>query len=215
MMRIKERMTNREVEDLLEDYFNKEKFVFPGYIEHRFEEISSAVMYSMIREYKPRSILAIGTWMGGSTNVIMKALLKNKLPFKYVASELLDDMRLTTANTCFQENNIVPEMIGDITKNIDKVPEEIDFLFHDSDHDRDTTDWVLNNIFPRLKKGALVIFHDWAVWEEDGKWIAKDGAWPETQYILELHEQGKLPLKKVYWNYKNPATNETGVFIKV
>lgn len=208
-------MTNEEVEALVSKYFNAEGYRFPDGFEHRVDPDSSAVLYSFIREFKPTSILGIGTWKGGSTCVMVAALKKNGVPFRYVASELADDMRRETEQNCIAVNGIAPLMIGDITANLDKVPEVIDCLYHDTDHDMPTTKWVLDNILPRVKKGGLVMFHDWAVVDKKGKWIPKDGAWPETLYMIEQHKKGLLPLEKVYWNYGNPGMWELGVFRKL
>lgn len=209
-------MSNEEVNLLIAKYFNSEGYTFPTTFEHRVDEDSSAVMYSMIRHFKPVSALSIGTWLGGSVCVIMAALIKNDKRFRYFASELLDDMRENTKKHCIEKNGQAPTMIADITKNLSMLPRKIDFLFHDSDHDRETTQWVVKNVFPKLKDGALVIFHDWAVYEEGDKWLGKGengiGGWPETEYLLELHREGKLPLEKVYWNYRNPENHELGVF---
>ena len=211
-------MTNEQVAILVNDYFKKEGYSFPQDFEHRVDPDSSAVIYSFIRHYKPTTALQIGTWEGGTTCIIAAALKKNKLPYTFVASELLDDKRQFTKEHVYRQTRTKPTLIGDITKNLDLVPKEIDFLFHDTDHDKDTTLWVLDNIFPRIKKGGLVIFHDWAVTEVDGKWVGKGengaGGWPETQVLMDLHNSGNLPLEKVYWNYKNPGFWETGVFLK-
>lgn len=205
-------MTNEEMSQLVNKYFNVEGYTFPDHFEHRVDADSSAVIYSMVRENKPTNVLQIGCWEGGTTSVIMAALLKNEKPFNFLASEILSDKVEHTALHCVEKNNQSPIIIGDITKSLDRIPEKVDFLYHDTDHDFDTTKWVLDNIFPKLKEGALVIFHDWAVEDKDGKWIAKGGAWPETEYMIKLHEEGKLPLEKVYWNYHNPGQWETGVF---
>lgn len=208
-------MTNEEMNALVEKYFKAEGYTFPGHFEHRVDPDSSAVMYSLIREYKPKSILGIGTWQGGSTCVMMNAVMKNKTPYSYVASELMDDLRELTRLHCMEVNGNAPTMIGDITKNLDAVPKEIDFLYHDTNHDFETTKWVLDNILPRVKKGGWIVFHDWAVEDKDGVWKAKDGAWPETLYMIEQHEKGLLPMKKVYWNFHNPGEWELGVFKKI
>lgn len=209
-------MTNEEERLLEEKYFYKEGYTFPSHFEHRVDQDSLKAIYSHVRKEKPRNSLQIGCWEGGTTLTILAALLKNNKKFTFVASELLEDKRENTKQHCIEKFNVYPVMIGDITKCLDQVPEEIDFLYHDTDHDLETTKWVFDNIFPRLKDGALVIFHDWAVTDNNGVWLGKgengSGGWPETEYMLELHRQGKLPLEKVYWNYKNPGNWETGIF---
>lgn len=206
-------MTNSEIQVLVDKYFDAEGYTFPTEFEHRFDPDSSAILYSLLRLLQPRNCLAVGTWEGGSTCVIMAALLKNGKKFKYTASELLDDKRLKTEANCLTKNGKVPVMIGDITKNLDKVPSGLDFLFLDHNHERETAQWIFDNIFPRLKDGAFVAMHDWAVWEEGEQWVGKGpngtGGWPETELFLELHREGKLPLEKIYWLYKNRIRDES------
>jgi len=208
-------MTNDKMQALNDKYFNAEGYRFPEHFEHRVDPDSSACLYSLIREYKPKSVLGIGTWRGGSTCVMISALKKNGGDFRYVASELMDDLRAETEKNCMEVNGMAPEMVGDIMESLDLIPEEIDFLYHDTNHDFETTKWILDNILPRVKKGCLIAFHDWAVEEIDGKWVAKDGAWPETLEMIKRHENGTLPMEKVYWNYKNPGDWELGVFTKI
>jgi cephalosporin hydroxylase len=185
-------------------------------MEHRVDGQSEQEIKDYISRFKPTNALEIGSWEGGSTIAIVSALLGNGLPFNFVSSELLDDKRKATEINVLGATSYKPKMIGDITKNLKEVPDKLDFLMVDTDHDLATTIWILDNIFPKLKKGALVIFHDWAVAEIEGKWIGKGeggvGGWPETQYMMELHEQGKLPLKKLYWNWENTRRCETGFF---
>lgn len=208
-------MTPNEIEKLNKKYWDKVNYFFgdEGF-EHRFEEVSSAMMYSLIREYKPINVVALGTSHGGSTCIITAALLANKIPYKYLAAEKEEDLRKETRENVKRKYHVAPKMIGDLTK-YRNYPDEIDFLFHDTNHDRETTEWVFKNIMPKVKKGALVIFHDWAVEEKNGKWIGKNGMWPETQYMIELYKKGKLPLEKVFFNYEHTEGQlETGVFLK-
>lgn len=213
-MRIHERMTTKEINSLVEQYWNPIHYNFADEnFEHRFEPVSSGMMYSLIRNYKPKNVVALGTSFGGSTCIIMSALLANKRKFKYLASEIVDDLREATRAHVIQKCGQAPELIGDLTK-YENYPDDIDFLFHDTNHDRATTEWVFENIVPKVKKGGLVIFHDWAVKEKGGKWVGKDGMWPETEYMIELYDKGVFPFKKVYFNYELGSGLETGVFLK-
>jgi len=212
-------MTTEEINLLVEKYFNAEGYKFPTHFEHRYDPDSSAITYSLIRHFKPQTILHIGTWEGGSTCLIMAALLKNNKIFQYIAAELLSDKREKTAQHCLEKNNLSPMIIGNITNNLLMIPDEIDFLFHDTDHDLETTKWIFENIVPKLKNGALINFHDWAVTDNHGIWSGKIengmGGWPETEYMLGLHREGKLPFKKLYFNYGigKPSNREAGFFI--
>lgn len=216
---IKPNMTNKEVFALYPEHkvgfmdLEVEDYKMPKYFEHRVEGRSLLCIYSMIRDYKPKNVLQIGTWDGGTSVVIASALKKNGKPFSFMASELLPDKLKNTRSHVFRETGVRVEMVGNCKTSIYDDVGDIDFFYHDTDHDYDTTVWVLDNIIPRLKDGALVIFHDWAVTEQNGKWIPKDGAWEETKYMCELHNNGPFPLKKVYWNYRNPNEEELGVFL--
>ena len=213
-------ITHDEMQMLLDRHFKADNYSFTNDYEHRVDPESSAITYSLIRELKPQSVLEIGTWEGGTTCIIMTALIKNNLSYKFVASELLNDKKENTRNHVMQKCGKVPKLIGDITRNLDKVPKTLDFLFLDSDHDTKTTNWIVKHIFPRIKKGGLFITHDWAVREaEDGSWFGKAdkgaGGWPETQVFLDMQKAGKFPFKKLYWNYLNPNQWELGCFIKI
>ena len=144
--------------------------------------------------------------------MIMSALKKNEQPFHYMASELLPALQLETTKNCLQLCSHSPQMVGDITKNFDYFPGQIDFLFVDTDHDLKTTQFIVERIFPRLLPSALVAIHDWAVEDVNGKWIGKGangvGGWEETNYLMGLHTEGKLPLEKLFWNYHNSGGEE-------
>lgn len=196
-------MTNEEINKLVEKYFRAEGYKFPTDFEHRLDPNSSAILYSLIRHFKPKTCVEIGSWYGGSTCLIMTALLKNKNDFTFISSERENDLRETTTRNVFNNCQITPIMVGDITKSLDFMPSKIDFLFVDTNHDRETTEWIVENLWPRLVPGALYTMHDWAVKEVEGKLVGKGnegtGGTPETEFLMELHRQGKFPFEKIYW----------------
>lgn len=188
-------------------------YYFPSF-EHRVDSVSSVTLYSLIRYYKSSRCLEIGTWFGGLTRMIMSALLKGKRSFQFVASELVTDLQISTLRNCLQECGASPTMVGDITNcSLKSLPSNIELLIIDTSHDESTTAFIVKNIFRRLRQGALVVIHDWAVKEIDGEWLPKEGSWPETQYLIDLHNKGKLPLEKLYWNFVEQGGPEMGFFI--
>lgn len=106
--------------------------------------------------------------------------------------------------------------IEKVQDNLDIIPSNLEFVFIDTDHDKETTEWYIDNIFPRCKKGALIAIHDWAVKEEGGEWVGKGhegaGGLPETQVLMDLHKVKKLPLEKLYWNYKKEGSKQEASF---
>lgn len=214
-------MTNQEMSNLVAKYFDVEGYTFPDGFEHRFEPDSSAILYSILREYQPKVCLEVGSWMGGSTCVIQSALIKNDNGSTLYVSEIADDLRKSTELNVLNKCGVAPVMMGDITKNLEEVPQKLDFAFIDTNHDLDTTKWIVANIFPRIKKGGLLAFHDWAVSDKTGEWIGKNGMWPETQYLIDLHNQNKFPFEKIFWTWENPYRDgidpqrETGIWKKL
>jgi predicted O-methyltransferase YrrM len=210
-------MTLEEIQKIQENY--REEYVHTSDYEHRYDNVSSRILYALIRKYKPVNLLEIGTWRGGSTSTIMQALIKNGGEFSFIGSELLKKMRVQTKKNLVKELGIAPQMIGDITKNLDKIPSDLDFLMIDTDHDLETTRWIFENILPKCKKGALVSIHDWAVEERDGKLLGKGedgvGGWPETDYIMDLYRKGELPLEKLFWTYGVTGPEESSFWTKI
>ena len=206
-------MDREQIDKLIQKYISD--FTLAGGLERRIDDRSLSIIHAIVRKYKPKTCLEIGTWLGGSTCTILFALLKNKKKFKFIASEIEDGLRIATKENVLRVCGKVPQLIGDITKEFDKVPQGLDFLLSDTNHDEETIDSIIKNIFPKLKDGAWVIFHDWAVKEENGKWLGKGidgiGSWPETEYLINLYKQNRLPLERVYWTYEN-GSEETGIF---
>ncbi len=213
-------MNDEQIQELVNKY--SPEYSFPGGFEHRVDKDSSLITYALVREWKPTNILEVGTSHGGISCVLMSALIKNKKKFRYTGSELLDPEREETRLNVKSHCGVEPKLIGDITKNLKKIPDNIDLFFLDNDHDLKTTEWIVENIFPKIKKGGIMMMHDWAVVDEGGRWIGKadqgTGGWPETQKLMDMHKEGTFPFEKVYFAYRVPiwyaGGAEYGVFRK-
>lgn len=199
-------MTKEEIDNLVEKYFRAEGYKFPTEFEHRLDPNSSAIMYSLIRQIKPRVCVEIGSWLGGSTCLIMMALLCNRNKFTFITSEKEDDLRKKTYENVYANCGRFPIAVGDITKSLGHMPLKIDFLFVDTNHDRETAEWIVSHLWPRLVPGALFAMHDWAVKEVEGKLVGKGaggaGGTPETEFLMELYQRGKFPFEKIYWAWE-------------
>jgi predicted O-methyltransferase YrrM len=209
-------MTKEEIQQIINNYAS-ESFPYTDNYEHRFEKVSSGIMYAFIRERKPTAVLEIGSSHGGSTSVIMSALIKNNQPFTFISSEIADDLRHEAKQNVFNENGRFPVMVGDITKNIDAIPEVLDFVFVDTNHDLPVTQWILENIVPRIKIGGMYCMHDWAVWHEGDQIKSKgDGNdWNETGFLMDLIKTNQFPFKEVFWTYKVTGEQESGFWEKI
>lgn len=214
----RKKMTKQELRGLVKKYFIGDNHKWPSWMGYdlgdsdvRYDYDSSKQCYSLIRHFKPTNCFEVGSSFGHSTIFITDALLKNGKPFKFVSFELEESIwRGAKKNLVQRHGKLIPNLIcGDITENLNKVPKEIDFAFIDTNHEAESTKWYVENIFPRLKDGALVAIHDFAVEVlPDGTWNGKGadghGGLPETQVLMDLHKEGKLPLEPLYWNYHNP-----------
>lgn len=194
-------MTREQVDALVKKYAEAENLTFPTNFEHRYDVVSSKILYSIIREHKPQTYLEFGTSWGGSALVAMKALVANELPYKYVGFEIGDDLRRETLRNLthwFSEGRaqrINFEIWEDITKNIDKIPRKLDFAFIDPDWDEEIAKWTFKNIIPRVKKGGIVHIHDWSV-SKDLEY--QGGGFPGIFHFIELFKKGKMPLEKIF-----------------
>jgi len=136
--------------------------------------VDSAVLYAMIRERKPRIMVEIGS--GESTRISLQALTVNREeghPCQFIAVEPYPSSFLQE----FKQDWFT--LIQEKVENVDvDLLSQADILFIDSSHvSRIGSDvnYELLELVPRLKKGALIHWHDimipgnyWRDWTMDG-----------------------------------------------
>ena len=155
-------LTKNEINDLADKYWWKPIYEFPGHFEHRLDKICSRILYCLLRKYKPKVCMEFGTSAGGTSCVIISALQANGEDFKFVGFEKLESLRKDTETHIEEKCGQKIEIFGDITENIDKIPQELDFVFIDPDWDitkdeneqdlMDIAKWTYENIIPRVKQ---------------------------------------------------------------
>jgi predicted O-methyltransferase YrrM len=217
--------TKDEILALIEKYYKAEGYHPDMSFEHRCDvEYSEQIYYSLVRDYQPTSCLEFGGSHGGSVCVNLAALDKNGKPYQYVVSEKFPDIldECTKNVTSFANDRGIkqlPTFVGAIEDNLDKVPEKLDYLFIDTNHDEENCKWYLKNIFPRLVDGALVHIHDWAIkwgpekkeliWQRNPNERAEAG---EIQILLDMFTKHKLPLVPLYWTWGDGVRTALGGF---
>ena len=214
-------MTKKQVDRLIMKYFVGDDYGFPfRYLDgekgrdiRHYDFRSAMTLYSLVRHYKPTSVLEFGGAQGWTSSIINSALIRNKKPFVFVVSEKEENSKKLMEflhKETFGEK--CPTYIGEITERIKEVPKKLDFVFIDTNHDEELTKWYLENILPRCVKGALVAIHDWPIAETDTGFNIRDpNLWPETKMLLNLYANKKLPLKKLYWNYEEDELTDRGL----
>lgn len=193
------RLTRGEITDLTDKYFYEEGYKFIDDYPHSLDRTCSKILYSLVRDYKPQTCMEFGTYFGGSACMTVSALEKNKkedgLDYEYVPFEISEGARQEAKRNVLRECGVELEVHGDVTKNLDKIPSELDFAFIDPEWDEEIAIWTYENLIPRVKKGGLVAIHDWSVSEE---LVYQGGQFAGIKYFIQLFKDGKMPLEKLF-----------------
>ena len=209
-------LTKNELNDLADKYWWKPVYEFPDDFEHSLDKISSRLLYCLLRKYKPKVCLELGTYSGGSACVIISALQKNENDFKYIGFEKVEESRVATEQHILQKCGLQTEIFGDITQNLDKVPQELDFVFIDCDWNKDgfpegeidIAKWIFENLIPKVKKDGLVCIHDWSV---NRDLVYEGGGYPGIFYFIKLFKEKKMPLEKLFAVWDEPEYKQSNI----
>ena len=154
-----------------------------------FGSVDGEILYCMIRHFKPKRIIEIGS--GYSTIVAALAIMRNK------QEDDGDDCKLVTIDP-YPSNVLdgVPGLSEVIARQVQDIPlsefhklENNDILFIDSSHVLKIGSDVFYeylDIIPRLNKGVIVHSHDiFLPSEYHKKWILDDHMFWNEQYLLQ------------------------------
>jgi len=177
------------------------------------------VIYSAVRDIKPKKILDLGTREGRTTSSIIQALARNNnSPIDYYVFEKDNNYRRNIikylADFCDVINvhaysNVIDESaLKDIG--------ELDLLFIDAFHDHLLPKWYIKTLFPKVKKGGLIHIHDIYYNKNGNKWDdvgfnAIDlncDDWSSVKRLKEIYGEDFF---NEYYDLKNPRTNEEDV----
>lgn len=155
-----------------------------------FESIDGEILYCMIRHYKPKKILEIGS--GNSTLLSAQAVLKNKEENDVYECELvaIEPYPNDILKAGFPGlSKLIPKKVQDIPLSEFKLLTENDILFIDSSHVLkigSDVKYEYLDILPRLNKGVIVHVHDiFSPSEYPPKWILNDYRFWTEQYLLQ------------------------------
>jgi hypothetical protein len=183
-----------------------------------FGSVDAEVSYCMIRHFKPKRIIEIGS--GNSTYLSAQAILKNKeLDAKY-------DCELTAIEPYPNETlqHGFPGLSRLVVKKAEEVPlsefsvlEENDILFIDSSHILTTGGDVAYEyleVLPRVKRGVVVHCHDiFFPSEYPRDWVVKQNRYYSEQYLLQaflsFNSSFKVLWAGSYMHFKHPDKLES------
>lgn len=161
------------------------------------------VLYSIIRHYKPRRIVEIGSGYSSAAMLDTNDLFfNNSIEFTFV--EPYPDRLYSILS---EDDNLSVEIIEDVIQSVSigKVTdlEEGDVLFVDSSHVAKIGSDVihlLSYVLPSLKKGVIIHFHD-VFWpfEYPQEWLTSGRAWNED-YFLKAFLQFNDTFKVIFFN---------------
>lgn len=186
------------------------------YFENRsYSYTDGLTLYSMIREFKPRRIIEIGS---GFTSALMldtsELFFDDKIEFTFIDPypELLQSLLRKSD----RRHPVIPKKLQDVDPEIFKALRENDILFIDSTHVSKLNSDVNKEIFeilPILQKGVLIHFHDifWP-FEYPLDWIRKGISWNEA-YLLRAFLQFNDTFEILYFagylnKYQEPWIRE-------
>ncbi len=158
------------------------------YFNNTFYSYTDAiVLYAMIRHYKPKNIIELGS--GFSSAVMMDV---NEIFFNNAINLTFIEPYPKRLNSLLkEEDNKKHKIIVQDAQKIDievfKVLEKGDILFIDSTHVAKTgsdVNYILFSILPSLKEGVLIHFHDiFFPFEYPKKWVYQGNNWNEIYFL--------------------------------
>lgn len=154
-----------------------------------FESVDGEILYCMIRQFKPKKIIEIGS--GNSTYLAAQAVLKNKeedgIECELIAIEPYPNDVLNIGFSALSE--LIPEEVQNIPLSKFSELTENDILFIDSSHVLkigNDVQYEYLKILPNLNKGVIVHIHDIFLPSEYKKeWILREHIFWTEQYLLQ------------------------------
>jgi predicted O-methyltransferase YrrM len=172
-----------------------------------FERGDAEIYYSMIRYYKPKKIIEIGS--GFSTLIALEANKKNNSNSTITCIEPYENSWLEKLDI-----NLIRKKIEQIDFKNEINLESNDILFIDSSHiirpEGDVLK-IFHEILPILNKGVIIHVHDiFTPFNYPSAWIKKENRFWNEQYLLEsLLDNSKRYSVLCSLNYlKNEKYNE-------
>jgi len=160
-------------------------------------------LYSMIRLYKPKRIVEVGSGFSSAAMLDIDELFCNsQIQFDFIEP---NPSRLQSLifKKDLERINIIEKRVQEVSLETFNLLSENDILFIDSSHVAKTDSDVLHvcfNILPSLKEGVIIHFHD-ILWpfEYPKIWYDQGRLWNEA-YILRAFLQYNNAFEIIYFN---------------
>jgi predicted O-methyltransferase YrrM len=120
------------------------------------DDVEAELTYLLIRDRRPESVVEISPFRGWSTTWILRALRDNDKG-TLVSFDLIEHARRFVPAELAEPWVLIT---GDVRDKAPDIPDQIDYLFLDSDHRRAFAEWYLAELVPHLAPDAMVSVHD-------------------------------------------------------
>ena len=107
-------------------------------------------LYLLTYLVKPKLVVELGTYKGLSMLYMMEGYPK----------AIFYTVDINPDAGVFLENKMINRIFGDSVECADQIPNDIDILFDDTDHEYDTLKNEFKTYLPKMKKGGIVLFDD-------------------------------------------------------
>lgn len=172
------------------------------YFENGFFENSDAiVLYGMLRKFKPKRLIEIGSGFSSAVTLDTNELyFDNSIECTFIEPypERLKSLLRNNDNV-----KIIEKKLQDVDLSVFEELENGDILFVDSTHVSkcgSDVNMIMFNILPRLKNGVIIHFHDvFFPFEYPKEWIYTGRFWNED-YLLRAFLQYNSSFKVMYFN---------------
>lgn len=193
---------------------NETSILYQYYVDNRgFESVDGEILYCMIRHFKPKRFIEIGS--GNSTYLSAQAILKNKEEDNAYECELvaIDPYPNDILKAGFPGlSKLVSKKVQDIPLSEFRKLRENDILFIDSSHVLkigSDVQFEYLEILPRLHTGVVVHLHDIFLPAEYPKeWVLEKYIFWTEQYLLQafltFNDSFKILWAGSYMHLKHP-----------
>ncbi|MQA83759.1 MAG: class I SAM-dependent methyltransferase [Streptosporangiales bacterium] len=123
----------------------------------QLDDIEAEITYLLLRDYRPETLVEIGSLYGWSTSWILRALRDNGHGSLYTY-DVVDHVTRTMPPELSADRWVFRE--GDVRQNLAHLPADIDYLFIDAAHSARFALWYIDHLFPRLRTGTPTSVHD-------------------------------------------------------
>jgi predicted O-methyltransferase YrrM len=161
------------------------------------------VLYSMMRRFKPKRIIEVGSGFSSAAMLDVNDRFPNgEVEFTFIEPSP-DRLLSLLVNEDKERCHLLKEPIQEVPDVLFSSLQENDFLFVDSSHVAKAHSDVVHiffRILPSLNKGVIIHFHDIAwPFEYPHFWLDLGRAWNEA-YILRAFLQYNATFRIIYFN---------------